>query len=719
MRQALRRAIRTFGIIGIPGDPTSLTPAGECRESQVQTRGEPVQRLRGNVATPSSSFSLLLTSCLVLSVACAGSTPRRAARTSPDLGPSSRKGASHPPESPSPAEQAQAREETIPAPDVEDPVEAIIARAQEEYDRGLEALKSADAEKARDFFDNAIQIFMNSSIPMDQDKRLRGAFEKMVEDITSLESDLNETPPPSPDVEPSPAEKLRDITTYLTPEEARKEREKVGPEASQISFDIPMVINDQVLAWVEIFRTRKGFRESFIGGYQRYGWYEPMIHQIFKEEGLPADLIYMAYLESTYKPNAYSRARAKGIWQFMTPTGREYGLRVTRYVDERSHPEKATRAAARYVKDLYETLGDWHLAIAAYNTGAGNILRAQRRSGKSDYWELSKSRYMLRETKNFVPAILALALMAKDPAKYGFEGLVHNPPLTYDRVTVDRPTKLSLVARLTDSSEEELKLLNPHLRLGVTPPGEKSYEVMVPAGKRETFLAAYEAIPESEKMAKLTAVHTVRRGETLATIAARYGTSVDDLREANNIRNPHRISVGTQLTVPGAKGAALIDQDEPSGRRRSARRPSMTVSRDASYHVVRRGETLSSISRAYGIPLRTLMSLNGMTERSVIMPGARLALRREATVRASSVEPSITLPADAPPQLTAGFVSVPGGGLAPPDPAGAKILYRVRSGDNLFRIARKYGTSVENLKAWNGIPGDGIKAGDVLTVYPN
>ena len=291
---------------------------------------------------------------------------------------------------------------------------------------------------------------------------------------------------------------------------------------------------------------------------------------------------------------------------------------------------------------------------------------------------------------------------SKDPAKYGFEGLEHNAPLKYDRVNVDGPTQLSLVARLSGSTDDEIKQLNPHLRMGVTPPGEKGYEVMVPAGRGETFLAAYQAMPESERTVRLATVHTVRRGETLATIASRYGTSVDELRSANSIRNPNRLSIGTQLTVPNAPDNA--------GPRHKRSGPT-SAARYTPYHIVRKGDTLSSISRAYGLRLATLLDWNGLTERSIIRPGTRLIVSHDAVSQSGrSTRPGKT---------SAGFVSVPGGGQAPPDPAGEKVVYRVRTGDNLFRIARKYGTSVENLKAWNNIPGDGIRAGALLTIYPN
>lgn len=591
----------------------------------------------------------------------------------------------------------------------EDPAVAVIDRAQDEYDTGMNALRVGNADGAREHFDRAIQIFQESGL-VEVNRQVREAFEKMQEDIADLEQESGEAPDSAPDAAPSPTEKLDDITTDISPEKAEEELKNIAPETREISFNIPMVINEKVLGWIEIFKNRRDFRGSFMGGYERYGWYEEMIHRIFEEEGLPTDLIYMAFLESTYKTSAYSRARAKGIWQFMTPTGRQYGLRVDRYVDERSHPEKSTRAAARYMRDLYGTFGDWHLAIAAYNTGAGNIMRAQRRSGKTNYWDLARTSYMRLETKNFVPAILALALMAKDPAKYGFEDLRHNPTLRYDTVSVNGATKLSLIARLAGTDEESVRFLNPHLRLGLTPPYAKEYEVMVPAGTGVQVAQGYEALPESERVTRMAGTHTVRRGETLASIAARYGISVRELTSLNGIRNANRISIGTRLTVPTIPGMSSADDDaEPRGRRRVAR-----GSKYSPYHVIRRGDTLSGISRAYGVSMKNILAWNGLSEKSKLMPGTRIVVGRGASsspvMRPASVEK---------PSTPAGLVSVPGGGQAPPDTAGEKVTYRVRRGDNLFRIALKYGTTVENLRVWNNLVGNGIRAGDLLTIYPN
>jgi LysM repeat protein len=256
----------------------------------------------------------------------------------------------------------------------------------------------------------------------------------------------------------------------------------------------------------------------------------------------------------------------------------------------------------------------------------------------------------------------------------------------------------------------------------VTPPGEKDYEVLVPEGRGETFLAAYEAMPESEKTARLASVHTVRRGETLASIAARYGTTVEDLKASNNLKNTRTLSVGSQITVPNVPGEAPAFRDDSvQGTRRA--------SRGSPYHVVRRGDTLSSISRAYGVSLKNVMEWNGMTGSSVLKPGTRLVVGRSASTT-GTVRPAGKVHSSAAQQgpeamtttegsTSAGLVSVPGGGQAPPDPTGAKVQYRVKRGDNLFRIALKYGTTVENLKIWNSITGDDIVAGAILIIYPN
>lgn len=573
-------------------------------------------------------------------------------------------------------------------PDTED-VDLIIARAQGEFDLGVELLNGGDAEQAREHWDHAVEAFVNSGVPLQQEPRLQEAFDRILEDIAALEKGIVDTPEESdPQAEPAPVDDLLDINpTIIKPRDADTKRDKITRRSGESTYDIPMVVNDKVLAWVDLFQNNSVYRKSFIGGYERYGLYEDMIHEVMREEGLPQDLIFVAYLESTYKTNAYSRARAKGIWQFMTTTGRQYGLRIDRYVDERSHPEKSTRAAARYLKDLYATFNDWHLAMAAYNTGAGNVLRGQRRSGKQDYWSIAKTRYMHRDTKNFVPAILALALMGKNPQKYGFEDIEHFQPLEYDRVTVEGPARLSLIARLADVPVEDIRALNPHLRRDVTPPGpgpagSGSYEVFVPRGTGDQVAEAYAQLPRSEKIAKLDTEHTVRQGETLASIAARYGVSVNELARANGIRNPRNLRAGARLVVPhggsSEEAPAAIAYRDPDAA--------------GPFHVVRRGETLSSISRAYGVSLSRLYAWNSMDSGTILKPGMKVR-----------VQPAAEQPLQVPARTGQNDQG--------------KHFYRVKPGDNLFQIARRYGTTVSNIKAWNKIAGDTIRTGETLTIY--
>ncbi len=644
-----------------------------------------------------------------MALAACGSDGRRIARTSPertDGQPVEAVSASEPrSERARQAESAPAPAPTRATPaktpyDESDAIDATIARAQVEYDNGLEAMRAGDMTRAREHFDRAVEIYVEAGSIVGDTPRLQESFEKLTADIAALEQDLDE-PPASQDEEVPVVEQLDEIIPELTPEQI-----PVAPQVSESAFDIPLVINKQVQTCVNTFKNQPAFRKSFVGGYERYGWYQEMIHRILEEEGLPSDLIYVAFLESTYKPNAYSRARAKGIWQFMTPTGRMYGLKVDKYVDERSHPEKATRAAARYLKDLYAIFNDWTLAIAAYNTGAGNILRAQRRTGMTDYWDLARTRHMHRDTKGFVPCITALGLMSKDPEGYGFEGLQRFPSVTWDTVVVDGPTSIATIAKLSGSTEEEVRFLNPHLRRGVTPPGRKEYEVMVPPGSAERFRAAYTAMPASERIASVSQTHTVRRGETLASIAVRYGSTPQELAAANNIRNVHRISVGMHLEVPAQVGT--------SGAHLAAARPPETSAalRRSTHHTVRRGDTLSGIARSFGVSLRNLMNWNSLDQDSILRPGMRLAVKPPAATDALR-HPQ--LPAPVP---VAGLINIPGGGEAPPDQAGEKITYVVRRGDNLFRLAMKFRTTVEHLMSWNELPDESIKIGQRLVIYP-
>src|SRR5262249_235237 len=292
--------------------------------------------------------------------------------------------------------------------------------------------------------------------------------------------------------------------------------------------DLPLTINDYVAGYINYFSTRG--RSVFEGAWTRSGRYREMILRIFKEEGIPQDLIYLAQAESGFKPLALSRARARGMWQFMSSRGVGYGLRGRFWVDDRQDPEKATRAAARHLKDLYNQFGDWYLAMAAYNSGPGNVQQAVRRTGYADFWELYKRNVLPAETKNYVPIILAMTIMSKNPVQYGLDAIQPDPPLKYDVVKVDYPIDLRLVSDCVDMPVDQLIELNPSL-LRRTTPKDQSFDLHLPQGSKASYQSAIAAIP-AEKRATWR-YHTVERGETLAGIARKYHTTERAISQAN------------------------------------------------------------------------------------------------------------------------------------------------------------------------------------------
>ncbi|HYV85562.1 MAG TPA: transglycosylase SLT domain-containing protein, partial [Patescibacteria group bacterium] len=285
-------------------------------------------------------------------------------------------------------------------------VQSIREQMDEAYQSGLEAYQAGRFSEAKEHFDHAVDVVLSSGLDLSEYPSLKAAFDELVSNIADMDAELyNQEPAGENGASASPLDSLKDITTYLTPEEAEKERQKIQQVVGTISYDIPITLNSKVLAYIEAFQTR--IRDEFEAGLKRSGGYLPLIKAIFRKEGLPEDLAYMAHQESAFKTNAYSRARAKGMWQFMSFTGRKYNLRIDAWIDERSDFEKATRAAAAYLRDLHERYGDWYLAMAAYNAGEGKIDRAVARAHSKDFWTIAKTRYIRAETKSYVPAILA------------------------------------------------------------------------------------------------------------------------------------------------------------------------------------------------------------------------------------------------------------------------------------------------------------------------
>ena len=323
----------------------------------------------------------------------------------------------------------------------------------------------------------------------------------------------------------------------------------IGLGKKEPEFDIPIVINGKVEHYIQYFQTT--IRDKFITWLSRSEKYIPFMKNLLKEHGLPEDLVYMSLIESGFNPYAYSRAKAVGLWQFISMTGKRYGLRVNWWVDERRDPEKSTIAAAKYLKDLYDLFACWYLAAAGYNAGEYKIIKAIKRYQTEDFWKLTNQRYLKRETKDYVPQMIAAALIAKDPEKYGFIDVAYQEPLRYEKVKVPELTDLYLIAKACETSLEEIKDLNPELRRGVTPPNETEYEIKIPFGKKDFFLKNFEALQPLEKFQFKT--HLVKKGEVLKGIANHYRVDLEPLLEINHLNKTSPISKGMTLLIPISK----------------------------------------------------------------------------------------------------------------------------------------------------------------------
>jgi membrane-bound lytic murein transglycosylase D len=320
--------------------------------------------------------------------------------------------------------------------------------------------------------------------------------------------------------------------------------------ANGAAWDLPNLDHPRVDYWVDRFTTDK--RGEFTEFLERMGRYEPMISAKLEAEGMPQDLIYLAMIESGFKPTAYSHANASGLWQFISETGQRYGLDINLAVDERNDPIKATDAALSYLGDLHDMFDSWYLAAAAYNSGEGRVSRIMRevtgnvKGSEGSYYEIYDR--LPRETRDYVPLMIAAARIAKEPAKYGFDSVTMEDALAYEEIVVDAATPLSAITKAAGITSDELKLLNPHLKLDRTRNDMRSV-VRVPQGARTTFLVNWPEVREQETLT--VKEYRIRRGDSLIGIARHHGVSVDEIREANALRGS-RIVAGRTLKIPSS-----------------------------------------------------------------------------------------------------------------------------------------------------------------------
>jgi membrane-bound lytic murein transglycosylase D len=428
-----------------------------------------------------------------------------------------------------------------------------------------------------------------------------------------------------------------------------------------------MDLNTKVLDYVEIFQTTR--RRSFEAGLIRSRKYEAIMKPIFAEYGIPTDLYYLALIESGFNPKAYSSAKAMGVWQFISSTGRLYGLRRTDWLDERRDPEKATRAAARHLRDLFDEFGSWPLAFAAYNAGRGRVQRAIAKAGTNDFWSLS----LPGETRNYVPAFFAALIIAKDPERYGFQ-LEYEQLAPTEIMEVGGGTRLSLVAALCRTSVDTIQDLNPELRKSTVPPGGK-YALKIPAGRTEDLVAGLAKVPAGRATSVGQSTYRVAPGDTLFSIAQRFGTSSEAIRDASRLKGSD-IRPGQDLVIPGLR---LAEAPIP----RAPGRVVVSSTLPQSYRV-RSGDNPWSIARRFNIPLADLLEWNNLDADSVLNIGQAIALREPAGGASASV-------------------------------ARGGRTYEVRRGDNLWQISRKFDAPMAELRRLNGFgEGHDLRPGDRL-----
>ncbi len=524
-----------------------------------------------------------------------------------------------------------------PAPD---PVATLISSSEQHFADGERELKLGHLDQARTEFDRAVDMLLESPYGARWDARLRDHFDRIVDrinayEVTALAQGDGFT---EKKYERASLDELLDIATFAPkPVAVPDTRESVEADLEQHAPDVPIPLNERVLSYVELFQGR--LRDYIKDGLQRGSKYLPMIQSVFRAEGLPLDLAYIPIVESAFKPNAVSRAKAKGVWQFMRGTALENGLRHDWFIDERSDPEKATVAAARYLKTLSNMFGgDWHLALASYNGGPGRVQRALKRYRADDFWSLVDrgSRTLPRETREYVPMILAAMIVARNPAQYGIE-FTPEPPIQYEKVTVPKGVDLRRVAEWTGSSIDEIQSLNPELRRWTTPV-RYAYDVKVPVG---TAVQLQDRLTDASA-AELMAVkwYTVRRGETLRTIANKLRVNRKDLAEANQLTVKSRVSTGQSLIIPRAPTTVLAARSdrpapptiaasrtiaEPAGNAPVMRTANNATSMTRTTYRVRRGDTLFSIARLYNTTVDRLRSWNRMRG-SQIAVGDRLTI---------------------------------------------------------------------------------------------
>ena len=507
-------------------------------------------------------------------------------------------------------------------------------------------------------------------------------------------------------------------------EDELKELDKVGgweenavarqpqiAKTEESTSDFPVVMNKQVEFYINLFQTKQRcYYERWLA---RSTKYIPYIKDNLRQAGLPEDLAYLAMIESGYNPTAISKAQAVGLWQFIAETGKNYGLRIDSWVDERREPEKATLAAIKYLTFLHDEFDSWYLAVAAYNAGEGKIGRGVEKFNTNDFWQLASNDYLALETKRYVPKLIAAIIIAKNPEQYGFTGIAYQDPTRHDVIKVPPMTDLNAVAMASGEEIDTIRDLNNELLKNFTPPGKDGYELRIPSGSYERVASNLSRLQPVASIDYKT--HVVKKGDTLTTICRMYDLNKTALLKANNLHNA-KLATGQRLRIPyQTTKYVLLKEGEKPGK-------GITLAKfdgDMQHHTVLKGETLSHIANVYGITPENLMEWNGLKKNDKLSIGQQLALFLD-----KPAQPSIAAQAK-PDVATATAMAETNKRSDASSKADAKksggkeeeiSYHQVKAGDTLWSIAQKYKVTLEQIRKWNNLKSNAINAGTKLVV---
>src|ERR1700692_4285360 len=598
--------------------------------------------------------------------------------------------------------QDQVEDERKPAspPPETDPVAELVARVEKQYQLGLDAFHSGQNDVAKQDFDTAFNMLLATHLDVRSDDRLEAEFDRIVEGVNHLDLGGLASDAGPQKSEPAPI----DETNGITPSADANIRAKAQAEIKSTHSDLPLMMTDQVAGYISYFSNRG--RGTFEHAFARSGRYHDMMVKILKEEGVPQDLISLAQAESVFHPLAVSRVGARGIWQFMGSRARGYGLHHSMYVDDRQDPEKSTRAAARHLRDLYAEFGDWYLAMAAYNSGPGTVQAAVKRTGYADFWELYRRNVLPKETRNYVPIILAVTIMTKNLSQYGFDDVSMDQPAAYDSVNISYPVDLRLVAECVDATQDQLQELHPSL-LRLTTPREGTFELHLPPGTKARYQTAIAEVPKDMRL--WWRYHKVQPGDTVASLSRAYHVPVKSIATANHFDGTE-LEAGAKVIIPIAAGKHPFSDNA-------------TYARRITRYKVRKGDTVETVAENFGVSPQMVRRWTGIHGSDGLRGRGALALH--LPVSPSSEVVAAKSKSSARPRKTSQIASAKAPASksvkteSEEDRSGsASVLrHKVKPGETLYSIANTYNTSVAALKRDNGNVAT-LKPGMILVVEP-